>query len=200
MSEGAGSELIEAWPGLKVEEGQINIRLFRTAPAAREASLGGVRASIEHALQKDFAWLQKDLRALARFGPQVAGWCSLEELQASAFIHLQRRLLPKHPLPSSARSISAPRWTRLVEGFRAGHPSSWTVCRKYSQSGRTFSKRVQPVPGAKPARTLMSFQQLETTRAKPVLVSPVEQELNTLMPKTFLQVCHWIGWGISCGI
>ena len=58
-----------AWPGLHVEDGQVNLRLFHTRESARQASLGGFRRLLEFALQKDLAWLQKDLRALARLEP-----------------------------------------------------------------------------------------------------------------------------------
>lgn len=187
VSEGAGSELIEAWPGLKVEEGQVNLRLFRTAPTAREASLAGVCALIEHALQKDFAWLQKDLRALVSFSPQLAGWCSAEELQASAFIHLQRWLLPKDPFPQ----LTEEHFRASLESVRQRLPglSSQLMDRLQEVFAirQDILRRVQPAPVAKAARTLMSFQQLETTPTKSILISPVEQELNTLMSKTFLQ-------------
>jgi ATP-dependent helicase HrpA len=142
---------------------------------------------IEHALQKDLAWLQKDLRALAGFEPQLAGWCSLEELQASAFIHLRGWLLPKDPLPQ----LSEQHFRSALDTARQRLPglSSQLMDRlqKIFAIRQDILRRVQPVPRAKPARTLMSFQQLETTPAKPVLVSPIERDLNTLMPNTFLQ-------------
>jgi ATP-dependent helicase HrpA len=187
VSEGAGSELIEAWPGLKVEDGQINIRLFRSSATARQASLGGVRALIEHALQKDFAWLQKDLRALARFAPQLADWCSVEELQAGAFVQLRGWVLPKGPLPQ----LSEEHFRAALDAARQRLPSLSSQLMDRLQEifaiRQDILRRIQPVPAAKLARTVTSFQQLETTPAKPVRVSPVEQELNALMPKTFLQ-------------
>jgi ATP-dependent helicase HrpA len=60
-------QTIYAWPGITLEDGHVSLRLFRSAALAREASFDGVNRLIELALQKDLAWLQKDLRALCRF-------------------------------------------------------------------------------------------------------------------------------------
>src|SRR5262249_27710713 len=60
------------WPGLQVEDDTVSLRLFRGQEAARRASLPGVQRLVEFALQKDLAWLQKDLRALSRFEPLLA--------------------------------------------------------------------------------------------------------------------------------
>ena len=186
VSEGAASELVEAWPGLKVEEAQINIRLFRTAAAARVASLSGVQALVEYALQKDLAWLEKDLRACSQFSVQLAGWCSVEELQASALVHLKRWLLPRDPLPRlSENNLKA-----ALETARQRLPGLASQLldrlREILTIRQDILRKVRPVTVAKPARTLVSFQQLETARAKPPAISPVEQELHSLMPKLFL--------------
>ena len=62
VTDGTGANQTDAWPGLKLEEGQISLRLFHSRDASRQASLAGVRGLVELAIQKNLAWLQKDLR------------------------------------------------------------------------------------------------------------------------------------------
>jgi ATP-dependent helicase HrpA len=99
VSDGPGLP-VYGWPGLQIEEEHVSVRLFPTHEAARQASAAGVARLVELALPRDFAWLQRDLRAVARLGPLLAAWMPLEELPASAFEHLKRHLLPAGPLPA----------------------------------------------------------------------------------------------------
>ncbi len=89
-----------AWPGLEVEAGLVSLKLFRSEEAARRASVGGIQRLIALALQKDLAWLHRDLRALAQFEPLLGNFCSVEELGAGAFENLQRYLLPSEEFPA----------------------------------------------------------------------------------------------------
>ena len=66
VSEGSGLPLY-AWPGIEFAEDVVNVRLFRSPDQARAASLLGVQRLGELAIQKDLAWLEKDLRGLSRF-------------------------------------------------------------------------------------------------------------------------------------
>src|SRR5262249_11892031 len=79
VSEGPGLPLY-AWPGIEFAEGSVNVRLFRTLDQARDASLAGVQRLVELAIQKDLAWLEKDLRALSRFDALYMPLGSNEEL------------------------------------------------------------------------------------------------------------------------
>ena len=56
---------VHAWPGLRVEDGAVCLRLFRSPEVARQESRAGVARLVELALQKDLGWLQRDLRSLA---------------------------------------------------------------------------------------------------------------------------------------
>jgi ATP-dependent helicase HrpA len=93
---------VSAWPGLRVEEGHVNLRLFRSPASARLASVGGIQRLVELALEKDLAWLQKDLRALARLEPLCRTLYSAEGLQAAAYENLRRYFLPREPFPALA--------------------------------------------------------------------------------------------------
>src|SRR5690606_12616385 len=60
-------DAILAWPGLEFVEGCVNLRLVRNPDTTRRASLSGLKRLVELAIEKDLAWLEKDLRALTRF-------------------------------------------------------------------------------------------------------------------------------------
>src|SRR5262249_38832556 len=98
------SDRVIGWPGLKVEEGHIHLRLFRSREMARRESLPGICSLIELAVQKDLAWLQKDLRALVSLQPVLAELCTMEELQAGAFANAKLHLLAVEPFPRLAEA------------------------------------------------------------------------------------------------
>jgi ATP-dependent helicase HrpA len=85
---------VMAWPGLEREGGAVNVRLFRTREACQSASLLGFQRLVELALSKDLAWVEKELRALARFDAAYAAIGTASELRESAFRHLLRHILP----------------------------------------------------------------------------------------------------------
>jgi ATP-dependent helicase HrpA len=92
-----------AWPGVEFAEGVVNVRLFRTPDLARSASLAGVERLVGIAIQKDLAWLEKDLRALSRFDALYAPLGDDTELRETSLEHLKRHLLPAEPLPELTR-------------------------------------------------------------------------------------------------
>ena len=93
-------QMIHAWPGVGCEEaGVVSLRLFRSAEEARDASVDGARALIERALQKEFAWLRKDLKALEK-----TGWGGGEELQESALELLKKTAFPKEGLQAMTQA------------------------------------------------------------------------------------------------
>ena len=93
-----------AWPGIEFAEGVVNVRLFRGRDLARAASLIGVQRLVELAIQKDLAWLERDLRALSRFDALYAPMGDSAELRETSLEHLKRHLLPAEPLPALTRA------------------------------------------------------------------------------------------------
>ena len=85
---------LEAWPGLECEDAHVNLRLFHTCESASRASIKGIQRLVELALEKDFAWLQKELRALVKLEPLTRGWIEPGAFQELAFGNLKRYLLP----------------------------------------------------------------------------------------------------------
>src|SRR6185503_7572913 len=88
-----------AWPGLQVEEEHVHVRLFRSQEAERRARRPAIQRLVAMELRRDLGWLQKDLRALAGLSELTANFCSSDDLQASAFEHLQEYLLPRQSFP-----------------------------------------------------------------------------------------------------
>ena len=103
--EGAG---IEGWPGLHLEDGNVSVRLYRTEGAARRDSAQGFARLVELALQKDFAWLEKDLRPLEKLHLQHGSPAGAEVLRDTALDHLRAVILPREaPLPLTRGAFEA---------------------------------------------------------------------------------------------
>jgi ATP-dependent helicase HrpA len=206
-----GAAPLGAWPGLHVEDGQVNLRLFHSREPARQASLGGFQRLLEFALQKDLAWLQKDLRALACLEPLCAGLCSTEELQTAAFDHLKRHLLPAALPPALTESG----FRAALEQVQSRLPglASQLIARlePILKLRQEILRRRKPAPAPTPPRTLTNLKQLgaqpvplplprgegrgEGTNLKQLGVQPlparqsdpVLSELEALLPRRFLE-------------
>src|ERR1035441_9135775 len=90
VSEGPGLP-VYAWPAIEFAEGVVNARLFRNPDFAHAASLIGVQRLVELAIQKDLAWLERDLRTLSRFDVLYAPMGDSAELRETALAHLDRK-------------------------------------------------------------------------------------------------------------
>ena len=68
VEEFGGAPLL-AFPGLALRDGEVDLRLFRKREEADAASRAGVQRLAERALERDLAWLRKELgSSLARAG------------------------------------------------------------------------------------------------------------------------------------
>ena len=159
-----GAPHLFAWPGLHVEDGQVNLRLFHTRESARQASLGGFRRLLEFALQKDLAWLQKDLRALARLEPLCAGLGSAEALQTAAFDNLKRHLLPT-ALPPALTESGFRAALEQVQGRLPGLATQLIArLEPILKLRQEILRRRQTAPPPAPPRTLTNLKQLGGAR------------------------------------
>lgn len=182
----AGKVPLYAWPGLQEEEQHVSLRLFRSQEAARRASLGGCRRLVCLALQKDLAWLHKDLRGLSRFAPMTAGFLTAEELADAAYENLARHILPAEPFPA----LTEASFKAAVESARSALPGLATqmgdrlgIILKLRQDILLRCKAAPAAPAPK-ARVLSDFKQLGTAPA-PVTNRWIV-ELNQTLPSTFL--------------
>ncbi len=94
-----------AYPGLEGEGGSVSLRLFRQADEARRATRLGLPALAEKALEKEFAWLQKDLRSLNSVKEFYISLGPVEELVDSA-VEFARSFLFQ-PAPSAKNNLGS---------------------------------------------------------------------------------------------
>ena len=128
---------VYAWPGLELDSRHINLRLFRSRDIAQRSSLPAVQYLVEVALQKELAWLARDLRQLVRYDSQYQPLGSGEELQASAWDQLKRHLLPTTPFPT----LTQARFLSAIETARAQLPG--LVYQQVSQVGNCLQLYTQ---------------------------------------------------------
>ncbi|MCL5099212.1 MAG: DUF3418 domain-containing protein, partial [Candidatus Omnitrophica bacterium] len=109
---------LTAFPGLQIEAGEINLRLFRRREEAESAHPLGVQGLLGKVLKKELAWMQKDLRALAKYRDLYLTIGPPEELEETAFENLKQYLFdtPK-PWPRTQAGFAV-----LVEETRARLP------------------------------------------------------------------------------
>jgi ATP-dependent helicase HrpA len=179
---------VYAWPGLALEEGHVNVRLFRSPELSRAASLDGLRRLVELAIHKDLGWLQKDLRALSKCDALHAPLGSAADLQASAFEHLKRYVLTAEPLALLTKTAFDNAVTQAQERLRGLTPQLVDRVTAILQLRQQIAARLGPAgaPAAKHARTLTDLSKLGQPAAhKPG--HPLAAELHALLPARFLE-------------
>lgn len=184
---------IYAWPGIEFAEGVVNVRLFRSPDQARAASWTGVQRLVELAIQKDLAWLEKDLRALSRFDALYAPLGGGDELRETALEHLKRHVLPADHLPALTRAD----FDEVLAEARKRLPglSSQFVDRlgPLLQLRQQVQQRIgaATTPAVSRSRSLSSLCQLEVPRVVRTAY-PVAGELANLMPARFLDHIEFV--------
>jgi len=181
---------VYAWPGLAREKGGVGLRLFRAEAAAGAASLAGIQQLVELALSRDFAWLQRDLRALNRFEALAADLCPLEELQDTALENLRRHVLPAEVFAP----LTAANFEKAVQRTRLELPG--LAIKLVDQVGvilrarKEIQQRCGPSPVLPTSRrqTLSDLSQLQIATADAVKPANVwAAELDRLLPRNFLR-------------
>jgi len=99
---------LRAFPALKWEAGEISLRLFREVNEAGGSHAQALPHLMESVLQKELAWMQKDLRGLSKWRDLFVTLGPIDELEASAFLNLKSHLLGPRPV-----------WPRTAAGFAA---------------------------------------------------------------------------------
>jgi ATP-dependent helicase HrpA len=185
----AGPGLPEyAWPAIEFAEGVVNVRLLHSRDHARATSLIGVQRLVELAIQKDLAWLERDLRALSRFDALYAPLGDSGELRETALEHLKRHLLPTEPLPALTRA----QFETVVAAARQRLPG--LAPQFMDRLGPILQLRQQvqqrigavAVPAAPRAQRLSSLNQLGAPAAIRA-ANPLAAELAGLVSSRFLE-------------
>ena len=167
------------------EDGQVNLRLFHSPDSARQASLGGLQRLIELALQRDLAWLQKDLRALAPLEPLYADLCSAEELQAAALVNLKRHIMPA-ALPPALSESAFRAALEQAKGRLPGLASQLIVrLEPILKLRREILRRRKPAPAPARPRALTHLKGLGVQPVPARQSEPVLGELEALLPRGF---------------
>ncbi len=180
-----------AWPGLSAEKESVSLRLFRTEDLALQATLGGIQKLIELALAKDFAWLQRDLRALNGFDALVANLCPLDELQADAFENVCRHILPTEVFSP----LNEENFITAVQQTRLQIPS--LAMKLVDQVGvilrarKEIQQRCGPSPTLSTSKPKMISDLSQLSLATKDAVKPANvwaEELESLLPRNFLSL------------
>ncbi len=188
VSEGPGLPLY-AWPGLAVDDGLVNLRLFRSSEERQTTSLVGVRRLVELAIHKDLAWLEKDLRALSKWQALHAPLGTVDELRETALENLRQHVLPAEPMPA----LTEDRFQAAVAGARSR--LAGLAQKLVDQVGVILQLRQQVeqrigavAPAVKP-KSFNDLSQLGQLAAQPKLAaaSPMSAELAALLPPRFLE-------------
>lgn len=112
-----------AFPGLQVEDGEVNLHLYRS-PAERDRFLRqGVIALAEKMMAKEFAWVRRDLRKMqqAKLDYSTLGG-SGEELEEMAYINLRNYVLTSEEPPRLTRLYFDHLTWEAKEKLREGLP------------------------------------------------------------------------------
>ena len=179
---------VYAWPAIEFAEGSVNVRLLRGRDQARAASLAGVQRLVELAIQKDLAWLEKDLRALSRYDALYSPVGDSAELRETSLEHLKRHLLPAEPLPALTRAhfeAAVAEARRRLPGLA---PQFMDRLGLILQLRQQVQQRIGAVavPALPRSRTFSSLGQLGSPAAVRA-AHPLAAELAGLLPSRFLE-------------
>jgi ATP-dependent helicase HrpA len=182
-----------AWPGIEFAEGVVNVRLFGNPDQARAASLTGAQRLMELVIQKDLAWLEKDLRALSRFDALYAPLGDSDELRETALEHLKRHLLPAEPFTALTRAAFD---EALVEARQRLPGLSSQFMDRFGpllQLRQQVQQRIGAAmtPTVSRNRSLSSLSQLGAP-AVGRTSHPLAGELASLMPARFLDRIEFV--------
>ena len=187
VSEGPGLP-VYAWPAIEFAEGSVNMRLFRGRDLARAASLTGVQRLVELAVQKDLAWLERDLRALSRYDALYSSLGDSAELRETSLEHLKRHLLPAEPWPALTRAYYETAVAEARRRLPGLAPQFLDRLGLILQLRQQAQQRIgaTAVPALPRSRTLSSLSQLGSPPALRA-ANPLADELANLVPSRFLE-------------
>jgi len=185
---------VEAWLGLQMEDQHLHVRLFRNPDQARRSSRNACRQLLHRELQKDLAWLEKDLRSIVRLAPLCAGFVEIDALRETALENL------KHYLASGAglNELKEDQFRAAVQQARERLPGLAsrfvdlleTVLKPRAEIIRRFGSASTASPGPAKPGPLKDLRQLGATPApvpKASLSGSISAELAALMPGDFLR-------------
>ena len=201
VTEISGS-LLAAFPGLEHDGGAVHLKLFRKREEAEAATQKGLVQLIELALQKELAWVQKDLRALEKLQALYASFTTPEQLLTDAHINIRRSVIqppvPLLPLRQTAFESARDQARTQIPG---AVPKLVELVRAIlALRSDIVQHRGFPAPAA-PARKPLAKDLSQLGAPQPRLIQPaltfLPVELERLLPPQFLahvsleRLPHW---------
>ncbi len=113
IGEQAGVPVVAYPVFLSTAEG-LMLRLHRNAEDAAARRTAGLRAMLAQGLRYEFAWLEKDLRALRAVGPLAASFVAFETLQADAQASIERWFTDPGRLPTTDGMRTKDQFEQLI--------------------------------------------------------------------------------------
>ena len=184
---------VEAWPGLQTDDQHLHVRLFRNPDQARRSSRTACRQLLQRELQKDLAWLEKDLRSLARLAPLCAGFVEIDKLQETALENLKNYLASGADLPELKESL----FRSAVQQARERLPGLASrlvdlvdaILKQRAEIVRRFGAVAAKSPASPRPGTLKDLRLLGATPTPSPAASQsgsIATELGALLPPDFL--------------
>lgn len=191
-----GGVSLLAFPGLTSDEHGVHLKLFRKREEAEHVSRRGLARLVEIALQKELAWIQKDLRALEKWKELYRDLASPEEMSAQAFAHLRNHVLelPQSllPLRKSAFVAALEKSRGKVPGLTPKFLDLFQVI--FKQRQEIMAHRAFPVTVAAKPKAITDLKDLALGQPKPQArtgLPMVKEELDGLLSPAFLQQLSW---------
>jgi ATP-dependent helicase HrpA len=138
-------------------------------------------------VQKDLAWLEKDLRALSRFDALYSSLGDGAELRETSLEHLKRYVLPNEPLPALTRvhfETAVAQARQRLPGLASQFMDRLGVILQLRQQAQQRIGSAN-IPAPPRSQTLSSLGQLGSTNTIRA-INPLADELAGLVPCRFL--------------
>jgi ATP-dependent helicase HrpA len=155
-----------AFPGLELDaDNHVNLRLFQTPREARASSQRAVPRLAEFALQKELAWIEKDLRGLNKVAAYYLPLGPAEELVETAMAAVRRHLFSTEIWPLRQTAFN-----KLIDDARIKIPG--LAIPLMDAIGAALRQRQELVLHKKPYPNMA-------------------KDLATLVPRRFLDYTPW---------
>ena len=161
VTEVVGGVPVPGYLGLVLRDGEVDVRLFKTAAEAANGTPAAVRKLAENVLAKDIAWLWKELRTLGQAPaklatnfqaalsqltlpakPDAAPKGSVEHLQQSAHEHILSHALRLEPL----LPLTEKRFNALCENVRRELPALTHRVKTLSAQVHELKQKILALP------------------------------------------------------
>ncbi len=92
-----------AFPGLDVEDGDVNLRLFRTPAERDKALIFGISALAEKVMQKELSWVRRDINKMASGSFSYSTLGTGDDLAETAYLNLKNYIFEVEEKPRLTR-------------------------------------------------------------------------------------------------